>query len=449
MIEVLPLVLFGLLAFVLMTALCYRYVEAGLILLSVLEVWQAAQLNLPPVSAGGLRVYPHDIAVVILLFAMVLRLLASDFVPHRIPLVAVSALIVLGQVRGMMANGIATATNDGRIYFYFWFTALYFSTFAMTDKRVVRLAQIWSALALCLLAVGLLRAQESSLVAERYIEYNDATVHGGLRYLNAEETLILSQALTIALVYYMCVRPSRPLLLAIAVLFLSVMALQHRTVWVVAACSLLYVALKTARQASRTTITAFATAIPVLGFAAYVLLHTEPWGTRILASFDEASLERRSTFTWRVEGWKYIIDDTVNMPASNVVLGQPFGTLTVRVVGGKRQVNISSHNYYIEMFLHLGIIGVVLLLGTYLWVMKRISSLVPISAESRALAVGILALLVSQVVFYCTYFPWSIQGPIPGIAIALCWTLDYRLPVIRPGLSQQRAVHALAARLAS
>lgn len=169
--------------------------------------------------------------------------------------------------------------------------------------------------------------------------------------------LVSSQALMLVLVGFLEFRGKRRYGSApLGVLFILLGILcQHRSVW--AAFGLVFVLVFL-----RLRDVALARVV-VGGFYAFVI------GLGIWASgaLDDAiatlgvSAQSAGTYNARVDTWQQLVDDSVTRGIGSIVFGEPFGFGYDRYDDG-RLLTFAPHNWYVSVYLRLGLIG----LGLYL-----------------------------------------------------------------------------------
>ena len=119
---------------------------------------------------------------------------------------------------------------------------------------------------------------------------------------------------------------------------------------------------------------------------------------------------------WRVEGWAVLLSQWASSPL-NWFTGEPFGTSFLRRVEGSEVVG-SPHDFYIEILLRTGALGLLALLA--LTVGLLVATWRRSAEDAGVFGSGVLAaLLMMQLIWFITWTPGIEQGIVTGIAISL------------------------------
>lgn len=393
------LALGGLLALGILEATIRRSDIGGALVLGTLllgTVFREGELN---VFLGSIRIGLRDVLFVVLFAAAVARLLRSRrlTVLQRL-LIAYSALVLFSLARGIMQFGLVHTVNSGRTFLVFIAAALYFSTVEPTGKIIDRLGALWVAASLGLATLSVFRwvANAAGLVGGVFGS------GGSLRVVDALGALIIAQGAFISLPYV--TDRTRPFLRAVApTLLMCVVLLQHRSVWVVTIVGVLLL-LYRERSLGPRLLVALGAALGV-----FALLLTLVFGEQAdMVTEDLAdSAQNTGTFEWRVQGWVAMLDPSGPGPSTieEWSVGQPIGISSERTLPNGRVVSVSPHNFYIEVLVRVGIIGLVLLLAAHA---RALSGLARVHRE-RSVATSLLTanvlfvLIASQLVYYIPY----------------------------------------------
>ncbi|GAA1106393.1 O-antigen ligase family protein [Kitasatospora arboriphila] len=220
------------------------------------------------------------------------------------------------------------------------------------------------------------------------------------RALDAPTALVVGQA---ALVLLCAPRYGPRARMCSVPLLLVVLVLQHRTVWVCTALMLLgWLAVRRASAGRRLAAAGLAAAAAGALTVAYGLGVLGDTGTSLSVSAGDDQ-----TLVWRAAGWSSLID-TLHGPL-DWLFGFPFGAGYAREISGML-VEVSPHNYFLQVLLRLGAVGLLVLLAVYAVSLRR--------AGSRSGSGLMLALLATgQLVFCLTYQLPMEQGLLIGLLV--------------------------------
>ena len=120
--------------------------------------------------------------------------------------------------------------------------------------------------------------------------------------------------------------------------------------------------------------------------------------------------------TWRLEGWSELVDAWSHNP-TDWAIGQPVGSSFARVVEGSETTS-HPHNFYIEMLLRTGVVGLLALIALTAGLLRALWRMP--SRDAGLLGLDVLpALVAMQLVWFLTWVPGSEQGIVTGLAIAV------------------------------
>jgi hypothetical protein len=354
---------------------------------------------------------PEDALFLILLTAAVARLLRIDRLTASQRLFLVLGLVVTwALIRGFGTFGIASSTNEARKFLRFFAVGLYFATLTPRPELLRKIGRMWIALAVSLCVLAMMRWVANAAGLTGGI-FRDGT---SLRVIDAEETLIVAQGALIALPLLRThssgvVRYLAPVLLVFVVL------LQHRTVWIVSMVGVVYLLV---RERALTPRVLSGLAAGLIVFSTMTFLIFEPDEVAVTDQLV-ASSQSTGTFEWRLEGWRVLLSESGPEGLSESLLGKPFGEgWARRMYGGV--VDVSPHNFYVESYLRIGILGLGTLLLLY-WVAlrgPRDKHRVVLQAPGQ-LSHNVLQTVVGvQLLYYLSYSPGMTQAMLLGLGCA-------------------------------
>lgn len=417
-----------------------RHSVIGVVLLLAVQVGAEANLGQPVAFNLGVHIYPGDIVAVCASLVGLARLVRHGLPPRSglLPLLAVVALTGRSVLYGAATFGLSAAGNDSRTYFsYVFAAALYISTAPLSAAlgRSVTRAWLASATAFTVLCLASWARHGLHPVTVPLI------VHGMAvdpRPLSAAASLVLAQAAALLMCPLgsdhaageMPARPNRARVLAAVTLLVIVVLLQDRTVWVAAAAMAATWWVLRPFRAGRRIVSAAAGGLTL---SLVVLAYFEgAFGSvgGILAASAEETQKTHSTFAWRVIGWQNLL----NTPRSLTqwLIGEPFGSGYDRYIGGGL-VTVSPHNYFLQVALRVGVIGLAVLLTLYILIWRRL-------ARSGPEVLALRLVLVGQLVFFVAYPAFPEQGVLLGWCL---WELRRRTSL--QSLVPQRTVGRLDA----
>jgi hypothetical protein len=324
--------------------------------LTVISLWEVPSQP-AIVQLSGISVYPTDVITTLFFVVGILevRQLRANLGGLFVLWMFFGVLIAVSLLRGVGEFGMGTAFNEARTPLYFFF--------AMTWALAVRpdrlhLHTFSLVLGWALVLVGLYH------VARYGIGNAASTISLGDGVLRSGRPLSASQAL--ALLFCAATAMSRPgkvrsqFATVSSLVFLGVVALaQHRSVWIAGLMGIAAVAIWSGRRLARKR------AIVPLTVGAWLLLFA--WTSGILSGSEYVeSAADTGTFDWRTSSWQVLISRSISSGPAVVVGGNPFGTGNLRQLSNGGWTAVSAHNWYVEIFLRLGIAGVITLIAVFL-----------------------------------------------------------------------------------
>ena len=301
--------------------------------------------------------------------------------------------------------------NESRRYLGLVAAALYFSTMEPRRDLLERIGRMWVVLALglCALTVARWGANAAGLTGGFF------GAGGTTRVLPSAAALVIGQG---AMLGVPALREQvaglrrfiTPVMLAFVVL------LQHRTVWMVVAVGMAYLLIRE-RALTPRVFTAMGAGLLVLAVLTFTVLDggEEPIGDQLAGSASATN-----TFEWRVAGWQALLKDSGPDTVEDAMLGQPPGGGWERRFDGL-VVDVSPHNFYVEMYLRLGIIGLVCLLMLYAFAVHRRRGQATRTFDAELLLPeNVLRTMVGvNLLYFITYSPNPLQAMLLGLGCAV------------------------------
>lgn len=399
----------GSLLFIAVLSAEYPVAGAAAVLLAFL--YDALIIDPQPVTVGSLHIFPADIVFLPLGVIAAVRIastLSRRSLAVWAPLLILGGLLLFSFARGVMVVGVQPAGVEFRHFFYFIFGAAYFASFTASRLRLTGLVTAAAAVVAALALLALVRWP---------LELSGAGIaaawkkNGPLRVLTAHEAMLLGQAFILCCTLWMAGRASGRVIAAALSLATGILLLQHRTVWLAVALVIMLLALNRAWRSRR----ALVASVTIAGLITVVLLVALQMEGPFGESLGAYGTDPR-TLWWRVVGWRELLAQ-VSDPLA-ILFGRPFGSGFARQIDDQL-VRVSPHNFYVETLLRAGVVGVALLLLTYLVTFRRLLRLRSRSAMPAAID-SLLALLVTQLIFFWTYAPSYEQCIVLGTALSVC-----------------------------
>lgn len=372
----------------------------------------------PQLTVGPISLYPEDLVFGLLFAAACLRLATFRWSRLHWMALGFTAMCLLSFVRGVGPFGIERAAVEFRQYFYFLAGILYFIGHRYDPQTLKRILSVLTVAGVSLVGIAVIRWLALFLGFDTGPIGLPAT--GDLRVLWAPHAMYLVDLFLVLLVCRLFSRAetvSGPTHLLVFVLPLVVLLLQHRSTWVSLIAGLGYLTFRAPEVRGR-LLRSLIRLVGVGALVGFVLLSSQ-WDV-IETSLNRAVLEalntQESTFVWRIEGWVSLLSGSYLTSFAEYVFGKPFGSMYERVIRGIIVV-VSPHNYYLQTFLRVGVVGLGFLLAYY---GRMVSEVRRVRMKwSQPYHVGLGSLLVSQLVYFLVYPATNHHAMILGIAGSL------------------------------
>jgi hypothetical protein len=405
-----------------LVVLCYSRYGFGLAVISGMFVIDAMLMY----GGGfhlGINLFYTDFALLLIGAAAGLRLLfAPDFPLRHWAWLAFSAVICLSLILGLARYGSAAGVSV-RGYFYFMVTGLYGMSFPMDERRVRFTLNVLAAVAMLLLV----------LTAYRWVVYYTPitallppggvyNVDGAIRVIKSNEALVLAEVLVCGLFFAAAATGLQvaqwfsPLLLG------TVLALQHRSVWLAALVGGLTRFL-VARSKQSSTASQLLLVAAIVGITSIPLIFTEKLSglTQQVGHSAERALEGHDTTHERFSNWKSMIELWYQGGVKSIVIGQSFGADSSRYVeeenGGVRKISYYAHNIYVQTLYNTGLVGLAAMLVAFAYVVQGLYRLNRDGVGGTTTQI-LLVLMVMQMAYYVPYGTDYLQSLLFGVALA-------------------------------
>ncbi len=333
-------------------------IGVALICLMIIPLWERPALfQTPIVALGGGRLYIWDVATLVLFAAGVLqvRQLRANLQGWFVAWVLFGVLLAVALLRATVVDGLASGVNSARGLLYFFF-AMTWALGVRPDRLRLRTVSLVLGWALVLTASyhgvthGLGYAGSSVLIGDGFKQTG--------RVLVAPQSMaLLLCAATVFLEPSGSVK-SLPRFHAVSALVFAgvVVIAQHRSVWAAGALGMVAVLIWSARKRARKQI--FVQLI--LGACVVIVALT----TGMLGRSEIAeSASNTNTYEWRATGWKILISQAIARGPVSIILGEPSASTFARQLARGQLTSVSAHNWYLDVFLYTGAVGLILLIA--------------------------------------------------------------------------------------
>jgi O-antigen ligase len=407
------------LALPLLIWLAYSRMTVGLVIVLATFFMEVVYVEYPGYWVG-LYLYPSDLVFAFLAMPAMLRLMFARNIPARsAPWLLFGTLIAASFAVGVMALG-KTAGTDFRNYFYVWVCALYFMTFPIGAPQTRSILRIWLTFAGLLLALACLRGAADLAGMPIADTWRGTGSAAAFRVLPSGATLFLLDTLLI-LTYVITARAAkRWMWLAVPVLLVTVLVMQHRSVWIAAVIAiatlyLIFPGQVRLRLAQPLAAGAFLIALVGGGLVGYGKLDA------LIDSVTESAAkatDSTGTAGGRIYGWQQLL---MQLEPEEYVTGKPFGSGYERYdfPNVRWKATYDPHNFYLQTLLRVGIPGLALLLALYAITLARLLRDKDGSTLPDLPPRLIFVLLVAQMVFTFAYrLPYE-QAILIGLAVSM------------------------------
>jgi hypothetical protein len=377
--------------------------------------------NLPIALKYGVWLYPSDLLLVTIGIACLIRfaLFATNKTVPRAWWIIGALQLILGVWGGFLYG--TTAGVDMRAHFYIWVAVAYFCTVEWTDAMINRVVNAWIVCSVCLCLLVYYRWIHSALdpIYEQEIMALDPT-GGRFRVIGSNPTLMIAIGFLGLLFKMLAGKLSLLPRLLLPVLLLTVVALQHRSVWASVLIGTACIVWKQQRQ-TKASHTALALALLFIPLVLAITLPTE--GNSVVesvkSSADKAVSTEEGTMVSRVTNWQELMSKWAG--SKNVVtylIGSPYGSgyNPVEIEGEPAVSDMVPHNHFVHVLYRGGLIG----LFATLWVFYRVlrSAGKQTTHGGKPWAPYFFTVLSASFVYYLPYWSGYDNAMLIGIAIS-------------------------------
>ena len=427
--EFMPYGMAVVLAFVLVALLMGLYRSPLVAVAAVLcvTIWEVAAPALP-VLRLGLSLSPFDFVFASIGFVALLRLVFLPRGSYSLgwPL-SILVVVLLGSfVVGLARFGVKAGV-EFRNDFYFWGLCVYLVTFRPTDAWLNRTLDLWLAAAFVLCLIVWYRWLADAFGLDwiyPFWRYADATGVAFNRVAASSAALVMGLAVLIS-VNSLALRRAEALhYLFLPALLLTIVFLQHRSVWVATLLPLLLLLVQRMRGSERSVgpIVAALGSLVIVG----AVLSSGVFGGATQSVADQARRATDTTggtFVGRVDGWQELLRRWSGLGPVGLAVGEPYGSGFERHIGsnwGGSTVEYAPHNYFVALLLRGGAAGLLVFL-LVLWRLGA-AGLAPPVKEGEGSQFGpplVLALTLCVVLYCIPYSPTPASAVLIGAALSI------------------------------
>jgi hypothetical protein len=404
--------------------LAYGRITVGLVIVLATFFVEVVYVEFPGFWVG-MYIYPSDLVFAFLALPALLRLLfAQNFPGRSVPWLLFGAIIAASFVVGLTQFGKAAGT-DFRNYFYVWVSALYFMSFPIDEAQTKSILRTWLAFSGLLLALACFRGLAEFAGMPIADTWRGTGSAAAFRVLPAGATLYLLNTLVI-LIYAVTARSAkRWMWLAVPLLLVTVLVMQHRSVWIAAATAfavlyLVFPGRVRLRLARPLVVSGIVVAVVGGGLVGYGKLDGLMYS--VTESAASATDLDNGTGGGRIYGWQQLLQQ---LEPEEYITGKPFGSGYERYdfPNVRWKATWDPHNFYLQTLLRTGIPGLALVLGGYLITLRRLLRAQGGSGLPDLPPRLVFVLLVAQMAFIFPYrLPYE-QAIWIGLAISMAASL--------------------------
>jgi len=322
----------------------------------------------------------------------------------------VSALLLgIEVVRGVMVYTTPSSLVEFRPFAYAIASLVWMGSIDWSDSRMRREVRGWLLLAsVGLLVVATIHLATTGLASSSDFYIDETGIYRSLRPLLGDQACILVAGVLVAAWTWLDSRKGRWLWLTGALALVAVLA-QQRSAWIALIVGLVVVIFGVdQQQRSRLLqlglVTGFIVFCVVLSGVADAVME------QISQSID-AAFGAGSTLIDRTDGWSELVGRAIDPARADWLFGAPFGTGYARIGPNGLLETYSPHNFYVQLFLRSGVLGLLAYLVAVITAISRLWR-----GRTAPLEVALAAIALTFCIAYG--LQWYV-APILGVALFL------------------------------
>lgn len=330
-------------------------VGSGFAAIAVLIAWELPQMP-AMFSVGGNNVYLLDVMAAAFLTVGMSRteLLRRNLGAASWFWWALGALILISLLRGLPEFGLGSATNEFRQFLYPFAALTWTMSLPRSENHPAALVGRYSVwLGWGLVAVSAFHIAKYGLGSAAEL------IDSGSGIVQTTRPLVSGQALMLLMCAAVCLwlwrsERRRSYMFHAAIFGVVVLVVQQRTVWSVATMAIIAV-LAISRVRTKATVLAWLAAAGILLPFLFMSSTVQDFASQL-----QSAAENSSTYDARSVSWQNLISQSVDGGEERVIFGAPMGTGFGRLEGIDRWVTFAPHNWYLTLYLRVGVVGLLL-----------------------------------------------------------------------------------------
>lgn len=354
----------------------------------------------------GINVYVADLLPLALFSTGLLRWVFSCHEKWQLmafrPAALWVCLLFVSLLRGLVEHG-AAAGNDFRQFFYFISVATYLLSFPTTQISYISLERYWIRASVLMALLAVFRWSADALGVRIGPDWSTFIAGNKLRVLPADQALFIATGMLLLVSKSLKSGTGSFQKLMLALMGGSILLLQHRSVWVATLIGLMVVFVRSEeKDKKRLWIGLGWLSVAVLAAGiALSLGNLDKVSGDLQRSLQEIG-EKRSTIAGRIDGWGVLVEGWLHSGVVDLSIGQPMGAGYERyleVLG--RSVKESPHNYYVQILLRSGFVGLFAFIAALAMIARRLAR--HSTGELTGQQTALLALVVMNAVYFIVY----------------------------------------------
>lgn len=373
---------------------------------------------------AGFNIFLEELVGLALMAATAARIAVRPGVRRQLggalPFVATTALAF---VLGAFWYGIKPAGVEYQDLFGVCAALLYCASFPLASKQMHRLVTIWLAGACVLTALAWFRWTADALQLSIAGQWAVNNGENYWRVLNAGQAFYLGESLLILLYLRRHAKNAGWLSVLAWILAVTVLVLQHRSVYVAVAIGWAVMAWREGAFPRLPRTIAIAAALFLLVYAV-----KPEWITgenrlkdALLRSVEEPFASDRSTFGWRVNMWQAYLLEYASLPPVQKFVGTGLGNPAIYSINGG-DVQAGAHNLFVFLLNRAGIFGLAGFVACYSILLRRVRG----TGGCWDYLGMLLTLAVCQLIYCAVYSISYDQGLLAGAALGITSGEDQR-----------------------
>jgi hypothetical protein len=375
----------------------------------------------------GVQLRPMDLVSALFMTIGTYRLVAQRvYGVESILIMVMSVIMSYGLLSGMHTNGFKMACNEARPIFYTLSEIAYFTSFPITVDGLKSIVRCCVYAGICLVCLALFRWTATAVHQPMISQWESVVGNKPYRVLNSDVTIWLLEIGLIVAIMRERIHGHHRLIGYTFVLTALLMA--HRSVLIAFAVAATVIIIMLRRQVNYLLIS-FALSCASFAFLVFALSY-DRFGR--LPS-DASSIIDMRTMDWRLKGYTALLGDAFDESAKDAMIGRSFGSGFQRIID-MREVKDSPHNYFIQIFLRLGFIGLACFILLYAFLCYQVDRQGKGDREHDGWRISMLCISVCQIIYSCGYGLGPEQGLLLGSALATARSGFNSIKARQPGM---------------